>query len=133
MGNCLGTVGGNATSAREWLHGTNLNFSGGDITLPADLWLCCKDWRSAWILLEFLGTGGSSLTVTLQTAPALSADATAWQDVTSASTTMSTTSKVLQGKQDIAVPPMGALRLKFTAAAQVTGVLRAVVTFKTPT
>jgi len=128
---CVQTAGSRPNGARTWVKSWYVNFSSGDKIQPADGWLDCRSWRTVWVFVEFEGTGGSSLTVTLETVPALNVDATgAWQTVTSATTTMSTSPAVLQGKFSLAVPPMGLLRLKLTAAAQVTGSLRVSVLLK---
>ena len=62
--------------------------TGNTLVIAADQWLDCRNWRNAWVLLEFQGSGGSSLTAQLQTVPAVTIDDTAWQDVTSASAAM---------------------------------------------
>lgn len=123
---------GNAMCASSvWLDGLYLNFSSGDLYMPAQEWADSRDSMDGYVLLEFTGTGGSSLTVQVQTAAALTAESAAWLDVTSASVTMGQTRQV-KLRWSVAIPPMAVLRLKFTAAAAVTGVLRAQLTLKEP-
>jgi hypothetical protein len=114
-----------------WFDGKYLSMVNTDtLYLPADQWLDTRQWMECFILLEFHGSGGSSLTVTLETATAMTTDNSAWQTVTSASAAMSATAKVLQGSRALTIPPKGLIRLKFAASGNVTGVVRAQVVFK---
>jgi len=119
------------SAALDWLPATALSFPGsGSQVMPADQWVDCSRFLHAFVLCEFALSSGTAtdLTVVLQTAPSESSDATAWVDVVSS--TMSATSIVLDGRASASYPPMGVLRLKFSAAAAVSGTLRCVLLMK---
>jgi hypothetical protein len=132
MGDCIqGRLGTVMSRARVWLGSHYLTFAAsGTTTLPADLWLDCRGWRDAWVMVEYTGTNAASLTVTLETAPGLSSSEGPWQAVSGASTTMDTNPAVLKASAEYEVPPMGLLRLEFAASAALTGSVRVLVLFK---
>lgn len=128
---CAGGIGPvMAQASRLWFDGKYIALTNGTmLIIGADQWLDCRDWRNAWVLLEFQGSGGASLTAQLQTVPAITVDDTAWQNITGASATLAQ-SRTLVATSMLAVPLMGVLRLQLSAAGTVTGVLRAQVVFK---
>lgn len=128
---CAGGIGPVMSQAsRLWFDGKYIVLTNGTtLTIGADQWLDCRNWRNAWVLIEFQGTGGSSLTAKLQTVPAITVDDTAWQDITSASATLAQ-SRTLVATSMLAIPLMGVLRMQLSASGNVTGVLRAQVMFK---
>lgn len=128
---CDQVVGAAASARVVWLEGQYLFFSGaGDAYVTADQWLDCRSWLDAFVAIEYTGSSGSSLTVTLQTAVAPTDSATAWGDVTDASSALTNNAATLIAKGTLAVPPAGVLRLKFSAAAALSGMVRVVVCFK---
>ncbi len=126
------TYGAEASSRQVWLAGQFVSLgSGSDWTLPADQWLDCRQWAHAYLQFEFVGTGGGYLTAQLQTAVASSASATAWGNVTSASTTLANDVGLIKAPGTLALPPAGVLRIKFSASGgSVSGVVRVLVCFK---
>jgi len=110
----------------EWLQATYVSMLGsGSTIMPADMWLNIMGFVDLWLLVDFHVTsgGGSTLTVTLQTAPAYSIDDNAWQDVGTA-VVMGTSPQVYDARVSVVHGPQGIVRLKYTATAAVTGVLR---------
>jgi len=115
----------------EWVPATMLSLPGsGTMTLPGDRWVDCAQFLHAFLLCEWsLASGsGSDLTVTLETAPSAASSTTSW--VTVASGTMSASAVVIDGRFGATNPPMGVLRLKYSAANAVSGTLRVVLLLK---
>jgi len=119
--------------AFTWVKNFYLNFNSGDVILPADLWLDCRDWRSLVLHIEFRGTGGSSLTVTLETAVAASTNPFSWKTVTNCSSAMSSSPVILPGNYNVDQPLMGVARLKFSASGAVSGAVRVAGSWKVAT
>lgn len=127
-------LGKGLSNANEWIHSFYLTLtSGNSLTQVADEWLDCRAWQDMFLLIEFLGSNGTNLTVKLQTAVAPSADAAAWNDVSSASTAMTTSPAVIEAPHSLTIPILGVVRLLFTASgATVTGTVRVQVLRKLP-
>lgn len=125
-------LGKGLSEATEWVAGAYLTITtGNSLTQSADQWLDCRSWQDLFFLIEYQGANGGNLTVKLQTAVAPSADAAAWTDVTSASTTMTNAAAVIKAGHALALPPLGVVRLVYSASgATATGVIRVLVVRK---
>lgn len=120
-------IGKQLAEAAEWVSALYLTVaSGTTVTQMSDQWLDCRNWQDYYLLIEFHGTNGGNLTVKLQTAVAVSMDSDAWNDVTSASVTMTNSTAVIEAPHWLTMPPLGVLRLTYTASGgvTVTGVVR---------
>lgn len=114
---------------QEWMPAVYLNFAGAsNQTMPADQWSDIGRFLNVFALLEFNGSSGANLTVKLQTAPFASSDDTAWLDVDSKA--MSVDCQTLAGGLASTYPPMGALRLYFSASGACSGTLKATLIAK---
>ena len=127
-------LGKNLSNAGEWVAAFYLVLtSGNSLTQSSDQWLDCRAWQDLFLLIEFQGASGSTLTVKLQTAVAPSADAAAWSDVTGASTTMTTATAVIEAPHSLAMPILGVVRLVYSVTgATATGTVRVQVLRKLP-
>jgi len=114
------------TRTLDWLAPTYISLAtSGTWTMPMSHWLDTSGFVNAWLLCDFRASSGSGadLTVTLQTAPALSVDTDAWLTVGSA-ITLGTTPATYDARSSVTNPPMALLRLKLDAAAGLAGTLR---------
>jgi hypothetical protein len=127
---CGQKLGAQSSARVVWLEQKYIYFgAGANVYLSADEWLDCRDWLDAYVAVEYAGSGGANLTVSLETAVAPN-DGTAWGTVTGASSAMTNGVATLIGKSTAAIPPTGVLRLKFAATAALSGAVRVVVCFK---
>jgi len=125
-------IGKQFSEAGEWVSASYVMVaSGTSLTQSADQWLDCRAWQDLFLLVEFQGSNGTNLTVKLQTAAALSTDNSAWTNVTGGAVTMSTSAAVIEAGYQLAVPPMGVVRLVYSSSgATVTGMVRVLVVRK---
>ena len=116
----------------EWLPATSISVTAGtDVVLDADRWANVGRYVNAFALVEFEVASGtaSNLTVAMQTAPALASETGAFVPV--ASTTMSATSKQIDGTLASTNPPMDVLRLSFSSSSgTIAGTIRVVLLLK---
>lgn len=95
--------------------------------LPSDLWLDCKDYKVAMVLVTFSQlTGTGTLTPVVYTAPCKSNIAAAWKQI--GTRTGSTSYVIYSNSEATAVPLMGLLTLAFEMSATATYAVRAEVT-----
>lgn len=116
----------------EWLPATSIFVTAGtDVVLDADRWASVGGYVNAFALVEFEVASGTAanLTVAMQTAPALASETGAFVAV--ASTTMSATSRQIDGTLASTNPPMDVLRLSFSSSSgTVAGTIRVVLLLK---
>lgn len=107
----------------SWVDPFLLGFGGsGSQIMSADQYEDCAQFLRAFALVEYASNSGSGndLTVAMETAPSLSSDTTSWSSLDSG--TLANPALVLDG---VHPAPMGALRLKYTAAAALSGIVKA--------
>jgi hypothetical protein len=108
-----------ASQGEVWVESLYLKLGESEsVCMDAFDWRDASEFAEAFVLCEFVadaGSWGGDLTVSLQTAPTLAmADGAPWAEVDS--TLMSDRFEILAGKVDGTNPPMGPLRLKWSAA-----------------